>query len=111
MPNGIIKELTSLEELLIQCTTLMNDYGMYKGLFKELSCLSELRLLTIKVIEMSHIMLSDLVQSIGNLHRIQSLRLYGVEAFGAVMLPRHLRHCLCEGTVPIGSPCALIQHV
>nr|CAB3504218.1 unnamed protein product [Digitaria exilis] len=96
----MIKKLTSLEELVVQCNEDRDKD--YEGQFKELGSLSELRVLTIKVIEMTQRMFSDLLQSIGNLHKMQSLKIerhdysYGLQnaTFDAVALPQHLRHLL-----------------
>ncbi|KAF8714055.1 hypothetical protein HU200_028050 [Digitaria exilis] len=100
IPGGMIKKLTSLEELVVQCNEDRDKD--YEGQFKELGSLSELRVLTIKVIEMTQRMFSDLLQSIGNLHKMQSLKIerhdysYGLQnaTFDAVALPQHLRHLL-----------------
>jgi len=68
MPNGIIQKLTSLEELMIECEG---------DKFKELRNLSELRVLMIRVIGMNQSLLSDLLQSVGDLHKIDSIKLEG----------------------------------
>ncbi|CAN6181183.1 unnamed protein product [Urochloa humidicola] len=102
IPSGILKKLTSLEELLVQCDTDMHGRKYYQGQFKELGNLSELRVLMIKVIGMNQRMLSDLLQSVGNLHKIKSLKLechyvcssMSNATFDAVALPQHLRHLL-----------------
>ncbi|CAL5090595.1 unnamed protein product [Urochloa decumbens] len=126
IPNGILKKLTSLEELLVQC-----DYNNRNGnywQFKELGNLSELRVLTIKVIEMNQNMLSELLQSVGNLHKMQSIKLHNTcrfqgpsnATFDAVGLPRDLRHlivarcCFSFSRLPpcIGPSCvAKLSHL
>ncbi|KAL6595541.1 hypothetical protein ACP70R_047881 [Stipagrostis hirtigluma subsp. patula] len=95
VPDGIIEKLTSLEDLDVQ----LDKYGQYKGQFlKDLVNLSELRVLKITNIEMNESMGSDFLQSVGNLHKIQSLTLgcycYQLDktTCGAVLLSRHLRH-------------------
>nr|CAB3503579.1 unnamed protein product [Digitaria exilis] len=102
MPSGMIKKLTSLEELVIQCSEKCGKY--HEGQFKELGSLTELRVLTIKIIDMNWIMLSDLLDSVGNLHKLKSLKLedqnvcssLSDQAFNTVplALPQHLRHLL-----------------
>ncbi|KAL6658367.1 hypothetical protein ACP70R_003953 [Stipagrostis hirtigluma subsp. patula] len=94
VPDGIIEKLTSLEDLEVQ---LVPD--QYNGQFvKDLVNLSELRVLTITNIEIDESMESDFLQSVGSLHKIQSLTLQCRNCFyldgttcGAVLLSRHLR--------------------
>ncbi|ONM27741.1 hypothetical protein ZEAMMB73_Zm00001d007851 [Zea mays] len=102
MPRGVIKTLTALEELAVQCQ-FNERFCRYQGQFKELGSLSELRVLKIKVIStMEQSILPDLMQSLGNLHKIQSLKLESHPGcgradnamFDAMALPGHLRHLL-----------------
>jgi disease resistance protein RPM1 len=106
MPNGVIRKLRSLEELVVQCNS-GDEQNKYKVQFlKELGNLTALRVLTVKVIEMDQSKLSDLVQSVASLHNIQSLKLephcpdracvYNA-TFDAGALPRHLRQLLVSG--------------
>ncbi|CAL5067141.1 unnamed protein product [Urochloa decumbens] len=126
IPNGILKRLMSLEELLVQC-----DYNNRNGnywQFKELGNLSELRVLTIKVIEMNQNMLSELLQSVRNLHKMQSIKLHNTcrfqgprnATFDAVGLPQDLQHlivarcCFSFSRLPpcIGPSCvAKLSHL
>lgn len=111
MPDGVIKKLTSLEELEAQVRVHML-YNLNRQLIKDLGNLSELRRLRIKFSDMHGRALSDLLRSVGNLHRIQSLEiehdcrgrlfldddscdsdLYHVITWDeAVALPRHIRY-------------------
>ncbi|KAL6870723.1 hypothetical protein ACP4OV_014571 [Aristida adscensionis] len=93
-PDGIIKKLTSLEELQIE----FNRDDEYKRQFvKDLGSLCELRLLYISI-KMDERMRSDFLQSVGNLHKIQQLVLDNdcIELdkanWDTVVLGQHLRH-------------------
>ncbi|KAL6870724.1 hypothetical protein ACP4OV_014572 [Aristida adscensionis] len=95
VPEGIIKNLTSLEEL--QVRYICNGNGQY---VKELGNLRELRVLWIELVNLDAIMLSDFVQAIGNLHNIQSARLinraHGIDldkemTIDPMVFPRHLQ--------------------
>ncbi|KAL6595537.1 hypothetical protein ACP70R_047877 [Stipagrostis hirtigluma subsp. patula] len=104
VPSGIIEKLTSLEDLEVQLGSC--DWYNCNGQFlKELVNLSEFKVLKIRNIEMNESMQSDFLQSIGNLHKIQSLtlqRLYpstyklNKTTCGAVLLSRHLRHLFVQ---------------
>ncbi|KAL6640816.1 hypothetical protein ACP70R_021939 [Stipagrostis hirtigluma subsp. patula] len=106
IPDGVIEKLTSLEDLEVH----LDEYDdQYMGQFvKDLVNLSELRVLKITDINMDESIQSAFLQSIGNLHKIQSLTLkcsflttcldesYKT-ACGAVLLSRHLRHLFVPG--------------
>ncbi|KAL6595538.1 hypothetical protein ACP70R_047878 [Stipagrostis hirtigluma subsp. patula] len=95
IPGGIIKKLTSLEELSV---TIMGDHK--EQFVNELGYLRELRNLSIMTIGMKGSMRSDVLQSIGNLPNVRSIRLSGDAFFQtdidestcqALVLQRHLR--------------------
>jgi hypothetical protein len=103
VPSGVIEKLTSLEELqlLVQCDVDELDDSLFD--MNELGSLSELRALTIRAIEINQSMLSDLLQSVAKLHKVQSLKLENQShlwnglydaTFDAAALPRHLEHLL-----------------
>ncbi|XP_039793105.1 disease resistance protein RGA5-like [Panicum virgatum] len=74
-PDGLLKKLTSLEELLIHIGNL-NDESK-RQFVKALGNLSELRVLRING-SMEGTVQSDLAQSLGNLHKLQHLSLRGL---------------------------------
>jgi hypothetical protein len=92
LPNGVIEKLTSLEDLQIHC-----HEHMAAPFVKELGKLRELRVLDChfdKGLDKS--MQSDLVESLGKLHKIRHLRLRGAcilekGIWDAAVLPRPLR--------------------
>ncbi|XP_039778626.1 uncharacterized protein LOC120645995 [Panicum virgatum] len=104
MPNGIIEKLTSLEQLQIKPVDVDKSRDPF---VKELGNLSELRVLRINNNEPNveeSMWQSDLLQSVGNLHKLQILILDGwfirpeqqldKDAWDAAVLPRHLRHLI-----------------
>ncbi|KAL6870926.1 hypothetical protein ACP4OV_014774 [Aristida adscensionis] len=107
--EGIIKKLTSLEELRVESSL----YNM-GHLVKELGNLSELRVLWMVNEMMEESMQSDILQSISNLPKIQSLTLVSVfcdtdldkSTCDKVVLARHVQHlfvpCLRFSQLP---PC------
>jgi hypothetical protein len=95
LPNGVIEKLTSLEELQIYC-----HEHMVGPFVKELGKLRELRVLYCKFTKMlDKSKQSDLVASLGNLHKIRHLVLHMPIGMGLlekgiwdeVVLPRRLR--------------------
>jgi disease resistance protein RPM1 len=107
LPGGIIKDLTSLQELQIY---EVEDKSV--GQFvKELSNLSELRLLRTDISgRMDERMQSDLLTSLGNLHKLQRLDLVGM------LLPRDgftfhwLPSCIHPSHLPNLSDLSLAVH-
>ncbi|RLN33226.1 leucine-rich repeat protein SHOC-2-like isoform X2 [Panicum miliaceum] len=103
MPNGVIQKLTSLEQLQIKPVDADKSRDPF---VKELGNLSELRVLRINNNEpnVKESMQSDLLQSVGNLHKLQILILDGwfirpeqqpdKDAWDTAALPRHLRHLI-----------------
>ncbi|CAO2151520.1 unnamed protein product [Urochloa humidicola] len=96
-PDGLLRKVTSLEDLRIRIDNL-NDESKQQFM-KELGNLSEARVLKI-ICSLKGIVQSDLMQSIGNLHKLQHLELADYYYFhekaiwewDRVVLPRHLRH-------------------
>lgn len=104
VPNGIIEKLTSLEQLQIKPVDVDKSRDPF---VKELSNLSELKVLRINNNEPNDVkesMQLDLLQSIGNLHKLQILILDGwfirseqqsdKDAWDTAVLPRQLRHLI-----------------
>ncbi|KAJ1276938.1 hypothetical protein BS78_05G255000 [Paspalum vaginatum] len=72
-PCGIIKYLTSLQELQI---SLAGEADKSKGQFvKDLANLCELRVLKVFIVSMDERLRLDLLESLGNLHKLQHLEL------------------------------------
>ncbi|KAL6640819.1 hypothetical protein ACP70R_021942 [Stipagrostis hirtigluma subsp. patula] len=94
IPDGIIKKLTSLEELDV---TIMDDHKVQ--FLNELGDLGELRRLRIMAFGRKWRMRSDVLQSIGNLPKVRYIQLSGdffetdldEATFHALVLQRHLR--------------------
>ena len=104
MPNRIIEKVTSLEKLQIKPVDVDKSRDPF---VKELGNLSELRVLRINNNEPNveeSMWQSDLLQSVGNLHKLQILILDGwfirpeqqpdKDAWDTAVLPRHLRHLI-----------------
>ncbi|CAL4990764.1 unnamed protein product [Urochloa decumbens] len=94
VPDGLfLTKLTSLEELRVRIDNL--DEESQRQFVNGLGSLSEARVLEIRV-SLSGMVQSDLVQSLGNLHKLQRLELSGfhevaTREWDTVVLPRHLR--------------------
>ncbi|CAM0145600.1 unnamed protein product [Urochloa decumbens] len=103
VPNGIIEKLTSLEQFQVKPVDIDKSRDPF---VKELRNLSELRVLRINNNErdVKDNMQSDLLQSLGSLHKLQILILDGwfirpeqqsdKEAWDTAVLPQHLRHLI-----------------
>ncbi|CAM0145568.1 unnamed protein product [Urochloa decumbens] len=113
MPNGIIEKLTSLEQLQIKPVDVVKSRDPF---VKELRNLSELRVLRINnnELDVKDNMQSDLLQSLGSLHKLQILILDGwfirpeqqsdKEAWDTAVLPQHLRHLILPSVWFYGLP-------
>lgn len=105
-PDGLLKKLTSLEELHI-CIDNLNHESK-RQFVKALGNLSELRVLSINSINdfLEETVLSDLAQSLGNLHKLQHLSLDGYKAlhvslaeWDRVVLSQHLQSLIVQSVV------------
>ncbi|XP_039798033.1 disease resistance protein PIK6-NP-like isoform X1 [Panicum virgatum] len=107
-PDGLLKKLTSLEELHI-CIDNLNHESK-RQFVKALGNLSELRVLSINLTELIvlHIngslegtVLSDLAQSLGNLHKLQHLSLDVAPwaEWDRVVLSQHLQSLIVKSLV------------
>ncbi|RCV37698.1 hypothetical protein SETIT_8G083700v2 [Setaria italica] len=103
-PDGLfLRKVTSLEYLRIRIDNL--DEESHRQFIKDVGNHSEVRVLHIYVGRWKGIVQSDLVHSLGNLHKLEHLELasYNGKAamreWGRVVFPRHLRH-LGLGSIP-----------
>jgi len=100
-PDGLLKKVTSLEELRISIDNL-NDESK-RQFVKALGNLSKLRVLSITDCYLEGTVLSDLAQSLGNLHKLQHLSLDGYEAprgeWDRVVLSQHLQILIVQSVV------------
>ncbi|CAL4990805.1 unnamed protein product [Urochloa decumbens] len=96
VPDGLfLTKLTSLEKLHVRIDNL--DEESQRQFLKDLGSLSEARVLEFSCLSLSGMLQSNLVQSLGNLHKLQLLGLMGfgeaaTREWDTVVLPRHLRH-------------------
>ncbi|TVU23434.1 hypothetical protein EJB05_25800, partial [Eragrostis curvula] len=95
VPNGVIENLTSLEDLEIMiCRDTIGQFG------RELGNLRELKVLTVYLHYAEDPMVySDFIDSLGKLHKIQYLNLYGditntddQHLWDTLVLPQTLQH-------------------
>ncbi|CAN6177814.1 unnamed protein product [Urochloa humidicola] len=95
VPDGLfLTKLTSLEELRVCIDNL--DEESQRQFVKDLGSLSKARVLHFTRASLSGMVQSDLVQSLGNLHKLQHLTLWGspkaaTREWDTVVLSRHLR--------------------
>ncbi|CAO2142303.1 unnamed protein product [Urochloa humidicola] len=101
-PDGFLRKVTSLEDLRTRIDNL--DEESQRQFLKDVGNLSEARVLEIR--SFKGMLQPDLVQSLGSLHKLQHLRVYGdgtgeavMREWDRVVLPRHLRR-LGLGRIP-----------
>ncbi|XP_022684889.1 disease resistance protein RPP13 isoform X2 [Setaria italica] len=97
VPDGsILRKVTSLEYLCIRIDNL--DEESQRQFMKDVGNQSELRVLNISVGHLKGIVQSDLVHSLGNLHKLQHLELRDYKGEAAMrewdraVFPGHLQH-------------------
>ncbi|CAL4982514.1 unnamed protein product [Urochloa decumbens] len=102
IPNGILKKLTSLEELQIYPPEDEKSKGQF---VKDLGHLGELRVLRTAIFRMGQSMQYNFMQSLRSLNKMQRLTLVGwsrarnednTVTWEAAVIPRHLRHLILE---------------
>ncbi|CAL4985867.1 unnamed protein product [Urochloa decumbens] len=102
IPNGILKKLTSLEELQIYPPEDEKSKGQF---VKDLGDLGELRVLRTAIFRMGQSMQYNFMQSLRSLNKMQRLTLVGwsrardednTVTWEAAVIPRHLRHLILE---------------